>query len=328
MSSFEDRVEWAQGFESTRRWLARLNKRKADGWASPHTLKSYLKPLAAFCSYASMNPDQLVAERDVDLTKGRFERRRAEERLDAWIAVLQKGNRSPASNALSYYAVCSFYKANHMPLVVDIAPSSRPVNKKPTLTRENLKALLEETKNPMYGAIILCQAQSGLGISDLLSRKYGDVRDQLEAGAERLHLHLIRGKVEFYDVEFDTFFGVASTRGLRRYLAEERSDIGTEDFVFPRTSIDSATAVFDAFLGRVSSRAGLGWKVSSHSFRKFFSNSLKTTRLGDPAFNDSLIDYWMGHKLGRVQGAYTAPPVEDQLRLYVLAEPRLDPYMS
>jgi len=69
-------------------------------------------------------------------------------------------------------------------------------------------------------------------------------------------------------------------------------------------------------------------ETSDYFERKFFSNSLKTAHLGDPAFNDSLIEYWMGHSLSRTQGAYTAPSIEDQLRLYILAEPRLNPYSS
>jgi len=99
-----------------------------------------------------------------------------------------------------------------------------------------------------------------------------------------------------------------------------------DECLFPCTSVDSGTKNFDDVLRRLSFKAGLDWHVSSHDLRKFFSNSLKTAHPGDPAFNDSLIEYWMGHKLPRTKGAYTAPPIEDQFRLYILAEPRLDPY--
>lgn len=59
--------------------------------------------------------------------------------------------------------------------------------------------------------------------------------------------------------------------------------------------------------------------------RKFFNTQLTASRVNDPAFNDSLIEYWTGHSLGAVRGAYKAPSVEDQLRLYQMAEPRLEP---
>ena len=318
-------IKWAESFESTSRWLKRLNRRKSSGQASVNTLRSYFQPMKLFCEYVGLDPDRLVKERENDLVeKSLLARRRAEDRLDAWFAILQKEkNRAPSSNALSYYAVCSFYKANLMPLVVDVAPRSFPVKRKPTLTKDNLRGLLEEAEKTIHKALIFCQAQSGLGISDLLERRVGEVSKQFEAGAERLHFHLRRIKEEA--VEFDSFFGAGSTRILKAYL-EDRKVISQDERLFPCTSIDSGTKNFDEVLRRLSPRAGLEWCVSSHDLRKFFSNSLKTAHPGDPAFNDSLIEYWMGHSLPRTQGAYTAPAVEDQLRLYILAEPRLDPY--
>ena len=322
--SLDSLIKWAETFESTSRWLKRMNKRKSNGQASVNTLRSYFQPMKLFCEYAGLDPDRLVKERENDLgEKSPLARRKAEDRLDAWFAILQKENRAPGSNALFYYAVCSFYKANLMPLVVDVAPKSFPVKRKPTLKKDNLRALLEEAEKPIHKALIFCQAQSGLGISDLLQRRVGEVSKQFEAGAERLHFHLRRIKEEA--VEFDSFFGAGSTRMLKAYL-EDRKVVDQNECLFPCTSVDSGTRNFDEVLRRLSSKAGLGWYVSSHDLRKFFSNSLKTAHPGDPAFNDSLIEYWMGHSLSRTQGVYTAPPVEDQLRLYILAEPRLDPY--
>ena len=75
----------------------------------------------------------------------------------------------------------------------------------------------------------------------------------------------------------------------------------------------------------MSDKAGLDWKVSSHDLRKFFATNLKLARVNDPAFNETLIEYWQGHSLGKVKGAYFVPPVEEQLRLYKLAEQRLEP---
>ena len=52
------------------------------------------------------------------------------------------------------------------------------------------------------------------------------------------------------------------------------------------------------FLKALSFRAGLSW---------------------------TLIEYWMGHKMGKVKRAYFVPPVEEQRRLYMMAEERLEP---
>ncbi len=52
---------------------------------------------------------------------------------------------------------------------------------------------------------------------------------------------------------------------------------------------------------------------------------MKTARVNDPRFNETLIEYWMSHKMGKVKRAYFVPPVEEQLRLYMMAEERLKP---
>ena len=41
--------------------------------------------------------------------------------------------------------------------------------------------------------------------------------------------------------------------------------------------------------------------------------------------DETLVEYWQGHSLGKVRGAYFIPPVQEQLRLYKLAEQRLEP---
>lgn len=74
------------------------------------------------------------------------------------------------------------------------------------------------------------------------------------------------------------------------------------------------------FLRSLSIRAGLDWIVSSHDLRKYFITQMKLAGL-----NETLVEYWVGHALGRVRGAYFIPPVEEQLRLYREAERWLEP---
>ncbi len=76
----------------------------------------------------------------------------------------------------------------------------------------------------MHQAYILCQAKSGLSNSDLLAIQYGtslveasSVKKQVEAGADHIHLRLLRGKRKELGF-FDTFFGTMSTEALRRYF--------------------------------------------------------------------------------------------------------------
>jgi len=301
-------------YNSVKRWLVRLRKKSG----SPNTRRSYLHWLREFCEYVDMNPDDLIEERRTELkSEDEFVKRHAEDKLDAWFSELERSGKKRNTCVTAYNAIKSFYKANRLELKIDESPSSWTEKVKPGLTREELRRMIEACRKPMHKAYLLCQAQSGLGVGDLLRITYGDVKSQLKK-ADHIHLRLLRGK-EKQIGQFDTFFGKMATRSLREYLATRR-DLNPQSRLFPIT----ARAV-NKFLKTLSIRAGLDWIVSSHDLRKFFSTQLKMARVNDPAFNETLIEYWMGHSLGKVRGAYFIPRVEEQLRLYKQAEERLEP---
>jgi len=156
----------------------------------------------------------------------------------------------------------------------------------------------------MHKAYTLCQAQSGLSVSDLLRVTYGDGAKQLQNGADHIHLRLLRGKEKQLGF-FDTFFGRMSVEALRQYL-HTREELKESSRLFSCTARN-----VNSFLERMSERAGLGWKVSSHDLRKFFATNLKLARVNDQAFNETLIEYWQGHSLGKVKAAYFVPPVKE-----------------
>jgi site-specific recombinase XerD len=297
-------------YESVKRWITRLNKRSG----SPNTRRMYLYWLERFCRYSERSPDELIAERREDLRSGDdYVRHRTEDRLDAWFSELEGSGLSRNSCVQAYNAVRSFYKANRMELEMDETPSSWPSRIKPGLTREELGRLIEACRKHMRRAYVLCQAQSGLGVGDLLRITYGDVESQLKKDMDHIHLRLLRGKEKRLG-QFDTFFGRMATQALKEYL-KTRGDLNPQSRLFPIT----ARAV-NKFLRILSFRAGLDWIVSSHSLRKYFNTQMKMAGL-----NETLVEYWMGHSLGKTRGAYFLPPVEEQLRLYKQAEKWLEP---
>jgi len=304
-----------EDFDSVRRWIIRLNKKSG----SPNTLRVYLHYLGEFCKYSDLNPDDLIIERKNTVeNRDEFIRRSVEERLDRWFLELEKKGLARNTCVTAYNAVRSFYKANYAVLEVESAPSAWPKKMKPGLTREELGYLLKHARKPLHKAYVLCQSHSGLSVSDLLRLTYRDVQSQLENDADYIHLRLLRGKEKQLGF-FDTFFGKMATEALREYLST-RKGLKEADSLFPCTARN-----VNRFLKRLSSKAGLRWTVSSHDLRKYFATNLKLARVNDPAFNETLIEYWQGHSLGKVRGAYFLPPVEEQLRLYKLAEERLEP---
>jgi hypothetical protein len=117
--------------------------------------------------------------------------------------------------------------------------------------REDLGRLLEVATQPMHKAYTLCQAQSGLSVSDLLRVSYGDVAKQLPNGADHIHLRLLRGREKQLGF-FGTFFGRASVEALKQHLLT-REGLETSSRLFPCTARN-----VNSFLKRMSDRAGLG----------------------------------------------------------------------
>lgn len=317
-------------YSTVKHWLTKLRK-KGD---KPNTRRAYLKALKDFCVWAGLAPDELIDRRKRDLDeKERALQRRAEDLLDSWFGVLSKMISNRTSRPLSrntcvlrYNAIRSFYKANYYELEVDDAPAAWNEKAKPEMTLEHYAELQEAVTLPMHKAYILCQVQSGLSVSDLckltLSSSeasiFGNLGHQLDEGADHVHLRIQRTKQKKVG-HFDSFFGRLATEALREWLQEQGS-LRLSSQLFPCTCRN-----INKFLERASCRAGLPWKITSHNLRMYFSTRLKMTRVNDPAFNDTLIEYWMGHSLGRVQRAYMVPPVLEQMRLYKLAETRLEP---
>lgn len=328
-------------FSTVKLLLVRLDKQSG----SRVTRNSYLKALEMFCQWRHMDPDELIAERKRELQESDVgDQRKAETSIDEWFGVLTSTVSKHTKKVLSrntcvlrYNGVRSFYKANYVELQVEDAPTGWNEKGKPEITAEHYGQLIQavsgSTERPMQKAYILCQAQSGLSVSDLLritlrsseASIFGDIGTQLETDADHIHLRIFRAK-EKQVGHFDSFFGKLATEALRIWIkdAKRRPKFRrAKQRLFPYIP-----RTINEFLYRASARAKLPWRISSHKLRMYFSTSLKMTRLNDPAFNNDLIEYWMGHSLGRTRGAYMAPPIMRQLELYKAAENRLEPIID
>jgi len=64
----------------------------------------------------------------------------------------------------------------------------------------------------------------------------------------------------------------------------------------------------------ISMKAGVGSEevpVRPYDLRKYFNTRLKLAGL-----NETICEYFMGHSLGRVKGAYFVPPVMELRKVY------------
>ena len=296
-----------ENFESVKRWETRLNRKSG----SPNTRDAFFGWLSQFCTFVNLDPDQLISERQDDLkSEDVFVKKRAEDRLDRWFSELEKQEYARNTCVQAYASVRSFYKANHLPLEVGEPVQRWPVKEQREFTREHLRQLLDASKKDKQRTVIMCEAQSGLGVSDLLGIIYGQVRPQLDEGKDHIHLRLLRGKEKQIGY-FDTFFGAQAVDYLRKYI-ESRKGLRDEDRLF-----QISPRGYNKVLETLSKRAKLPFIVSTHLLRKFFNTYMK---LGA---NETYVEYWMGHSLSGVRGEYLNASPAVQLEKYKQAEPNI-----
>ncbi|WP_309492729.1 tyrosine-type recombinase/integrase [Candidatus Hecatella orcuttiae] len=297
------------GGEAVERWFERL---AGEHSGSPNTRRAYGLWLRRFCGFVKMSPDELVERRRRELeAKDEAVRRRMEERLTAWFNHLQRreGLRR-SSAAFAHAAVRSFFTANYLPLKVK-APQSWTETASRVPSREELRAMCD-LADPRGRAYVLCQAQSGLSEADLLALTYGAVKTELEAGKRPVYLRLRRQKTQGW---FETFLGRDACSALQAYFQEDGKP-SAEERVFP---ISDRTA--RRLVTGLAAEAGVDGQITCHSLRKWFNTMAKLAGV-----NEAVVEYMMGHSLGRLRVAYFIPPRPELERAYLKAEPYLSPY--
>lgn len=297
-------------YESVCRWMEKIS---AEGSGSPNTRRCYLMWLRRFCDYVGMNPDQLIEARKQDLDKPiqfEAERRRFEDKLTSFFNHLQKLGLRRSSAVLAHAAVCSFFKANYLPLKL-YSPRSWTEKVFKVPSKDELRAMCEVAK-PQAKAWILCQAQSGISESDLLALPFSQIKSQLEEGRHPVYIKILRGKARGkgpFAGWYETFFGRNAVDALKEYLPNRKNP---SDRIFDWKSTRHVHRV----VVETAQKAGIEGRVTPHSLRRFFNTFMKLAGV-----NEAVIEYMMGHSLGRVRSAYFIPPKEELEKVYLKAEP-------
>ena len=167
---------------------------------------------------------------------------------------------------------------------------------------------------------IVSQKDSGISGGDLIgmnleseSSTYGTIHDQLKSGQVPLHVTVMRGKVPTAGF-YDAFFGEEVYDSLQQAEIKER--------IF-----DLSIRYVQILLPKYARQAGVkGPQITPHSLRKYF-NTYTKIGVRNYGATEALVEYWMGHSLGKTRGAYftgaAAPPVEEQQKIYLSAYPML-----
>jgi len=253
-----------------------------------------------------------------DLRRPRLEKTRvARKTLNAFIAHLQGEGFAPKTINAYVGAVQSLAKYYDIPLSTRYVnrPPARTVHKKHPWTIEEIGKFVSLMDNIQYKCIASCIVQSGLSISDLLSLRYGDIKDEFEKGVTPLCLDLSRKKT---NVPFLTFIGNWALGLLKHYLMDRPLKDDTPIFMVTCRAVNS-------YFRRIGLKFGGGFSgrnpYSPHSLRAAFRTILSDHKV-DPLY----IEFWMGHKIPEQQIVYVSKSREGWRETYrTQAKPWLTP---
>lgn len=336
------RNEELERYKTVKRWMTSVMTRtRSEG-----TRSQYIRRLNKFCDWTGKDPDELIREREKDL-KSRSEkvRRRHEELLMQFFAELEAKGAARWTALSTFTAVRSFYKANYVPLEVRTPEAwEKRADRVPTL--EELKRMVDACESPLQRAVILVSAQSGQRAGLISALRFGMVKEGLEKKEVPLRVH-VPAELENRSGQnvnkmrrtYDFLGGRDSIDALKAYLRGRSSagdEISDNSFLFVSEKRHRGSFValdgmaINMLVKRAAIKAGLIPKpeeakqgraespIHHHCMRKFYQTAMEAAGIAKPWY-----EYMMGHKLGKLDRAYSKPTVEQLKEAYRRAEPYL-----
>lgn len=314
-----------------KKWLGRVGK---------STRNTYMSVLPVYVNFRELNPTQLIDEIEEDRKKSRRERGVPEQRMMEFYNYLisdferrrsrpngekPKGvSKAVASNWLR--VIMGFYKANGFPLTMKV-PKAAPKkeNVKLSLTPKDVKLLMDHAPTLRDRVIILMMFQGGFDVSTICSLNYGDVARELDAAKTPMTINVVREKEA---VSYYTYIGHDAIEMLKAYLRERQrhQKLKLSDPLFVKEGAKKlkferiTTNLIQNMLRDVAVKSGLVSEeemdiadmnpARPHALRSAFSTILRLN-----GFNDTIVDFMMGHSIP-YNGAYFIPPPEKLREMY------------
>lgn len=337
-------VDWGESV--LQRWMGSITR--------DSTKSTYKSGFRLYIQYTGMTATQLIDEALEDAKKDPREKRDiVKQRLIGfynWIleeAPKKRGGRlggkvvgkGLSSKIAHTYvnAVRSFYGTFDVYVKLkgrSRLPEARVTNKRMILTNMDVKRLIDHTRTPRDRAIILTMFQSGMDVSTLCDLKYEDVAEGLTKDEYPLKLGLYRGKS---GAEYYTFLGRDAISTIKAYLNDVkakglRMDSNSPLFlkqIYSRKgktpSLEPMTTnLVQNMLKEVALKAGFIDEenngrdfnpLNPHALRESFSSIMINT--GVP---DTIVDFWLGHKIGEMAEAYKGVQHESLKQMYLERE--------
>jgi site-specific recombinase XerD len=232
---------------------------------SPSTIECYIRSVAAFAKHFDKPPDQL-----------------GPEEIRTYQLYLLKEKKVKLSTYIQAIAALRFFYGNTLHRKIDIEwiPLPRYERKLPViLSREEVKALLEATKNLGHRAILATMYGAGLRVSEATRLKVSDL------DRERKLIH-VRGGKGNKDRQ------VMLAEPLREVLAAYWRWKKPDDWLFPGDKAGCPLSTHTVFetCRKAARLAGIAKSVHPHSLRHAFA-----THLLDDGVSLIVIQALLGH---------------------------------
>jgi hypothetical protein len=256
--------------------------------------------LAKFCDYVGQEPDVIYNARLKHLKSDDIAtRRQVEELVTQWIGQMQKDSVPSNTIATACGAVRSYFSANYVPLTQVFVPAGVAQKRTMLPTPSGLASMVlacEGASDFRTAAWICCQKDSGISGGDLAaitfgtkSPEFGTIKAQLLRKLVPIHVYIERGKGISRGLgPYDAYFGKDAIASLLKYVDLE--NIQNSMRIFPFSEKTHRNSVKDISEKIVSE------SNTPHDLRKFFNTYMKLAKV-----NESVIEYWMGHSLGKVK---------------------------
>lgn len=319
MNKKDEYVRWVKSFDTGRQWLEAV---EVDKSGSLKTQRNYAYCLKRFCDFCQKTPEELIAERKVDLKsedEDEAVRNKAENMLRRYLLEIEK-TIARVSADYHYNAVKSFYRYNYVPLRI-----KRKVAKirRPGLTIDEFKEIYAAA-DERERAILAGLKDSGMSREDFVRLTYGHVRRELEVGNQFIHLNAERQKagVRGAGLPYETYLGPNAVETLKTLLTirRNRGEKITDDS--PLYGTMAGTPYTPDSLSVILNRLGhkIGIPLSTKRVRKMFETYMAIT-----VRHPVVLKYWMGHVItGDIEAHYIIPPEPEQRKLYMEAYKSID----
>jgi len=273
---------------------------------SENTRKSYLTSMSQFCDFVELNPDEIYEERKKDLEKKDDPRNghRFENKLKAWVAVLEQNGYAPGTVRTRYEGVVSFFEQNYISLDLrrTDGPSGESVGKRAP-TKEELRQVLRRVP-PHVRRLMLFLRDSGWRLGDVLHIKGEQITDMGEGYWN------IKAVTQKRGVHANGFVGPDVTKEFQELpkkgelVFKDRKTTGVK-------SLTSSSETLSKYLGE---------EVSAHGLRKYFYRTLQNPELH---IHETWIRQLMGKKLRASDKPYVESRTEKLFEAYRRAYPLL-----